>query len=150
MIFHWHCLIVALIQKQKHNLIVENLLPLQQINWSWRNQTSTKNYTKQGEIVSLELSDKLLKECARVTNKHCASGTKFPIWISDIEESVKSRAFTKDFVVMKWHLDLLGKKIAVWTLLTSPLHNQEKILQFITYIQICLQEKTSVFVMYSQ
>ena len=70
-------------------------------------------HTKQGEIVSLELSDKLLKKCARVTNKHCASGTKFPIWISDIEESVKSRAFTKDFVVMKWHLDLLGKKIAV-------------------------------------
>ena len=63
-----------------------------------------------------------MKKCARVTNKHCASGTKFPIWISDIEESVKSRAFTKDFVVMKWHLDLLGKKIAYLSF-TQPRKN---------------------------
>ena len=36
-----------------------------------------------------------------LTNKHCASDLKFLKWVSDIEESVKSRAFTKDFVVMK-------------------------------------------------
>ena len=48
-----------------------------------------------------------------MTNKHCASDTKFPKSVGDIEESVKSRAFTKDFVVMNWHLGLLGKSIAV-------------------------------------
>ena len=51
-----------------------------------------------------------------LTNKHCASDLKFPKWVRDIEESVKSRAFTKDFVVMKRHLGLLGllgKKIRV-------------------------------------
>ena len=163
MIFHWRCLIFALIQKQKQpdsgklvtsttdcNLYLSELHWIRKINWSWRNQTSTKNYTKQGEIVSLALSDKLLKNCVRVTNKHFSSDTKFPRWVSAIEESVKSRAFTKDFVLMKCHLGLLGKKIAVWAWLTSPLHNQEKILQLINYIQICLQEKNSVFVMYSQ
>ena len=36
-----------------------------------------------------------------LTSKHCTSDLKFPEWVSDIEESVKSRAFTKDFVVIK-------------------------------------------------
>ena len=46
-------------------------------------------------------------------NKHCTSDVKFTKWVGDIEESVKSRAFTKDFLVMKWHLGLLGKKTAM-------------------------------------
>ena len=66
-----------------------------------KNHQSTRNYTKQADIASLVLSNKLLKKCVMLTNKHCASDLKFPKWVSDIEESVKSRAFTKDFVVKK-------------------------------------------------
>ena len=80
-----------------------------------------------------------------MTNKHCASDVKFPKWVDDIEESVKSKAFTKDFVVMKWHLGLLGKKIVVWAWLTSPLQNQGKIFQSKTCFQKCLQQKIFYF-----
>ena len=45
--------------------------------------------------------------------KHCVSDVKFAKWVTHIGESVKNRAFTKDFVVMKWHLGLLGKSIGV-------------------------------------
>ena len=85
-----------------------------------------------------------------LTNKHCTSDVKFPKWVGDIEESVKSRAFTKDFVVMKLHLGLLGKKTGMSTWLTFPLQNQEKNFQLITYFQKYLQQKTSIFVIYIQ
>ena len=45
-----------------------------------------------------------------MTCKHCAFDVKFPKWFSEIVESAKSKAFTKDSVVMKWRLGLLGKK----------------------------------------
>ena len=45
--------------------------------------------------------------------KHCVSDVKFAKWVTHIGGSVKNRAFTKYFVVMKWHLGLLGKNIGV-------------------------------------
>lgn len=54
-----------------------------------------------------------MKKYVRVTCKHCAFDVKFPKWVSEIEESVKGKAFTKDSVVMKWRLGLLGKKFGV-------------------------------------
>ena len=48
-----------------------------------------------------------------MTCKHCAFDIKFPTWVGKIEESVKSKTFNKDSVVMKWRLGFLAKKIGV-------------------------------------
>ena len=46
---------------------------------------------------------------------------KLPKLVGEIEESVKSRAIAKYFVVMKWHLATLDKKNGVSAWVTSPL-----------------------------